>query len=191
MKIDTFRRALSYAIVLLPFFFLLSCKKNNDGSGSGGSEYYMKFKIDGTQVEYRGQAECNFNKVTASSHAASFAGLKETLVAGKNNMSLILGTDGENKTGVTYTCYTTTSAGAEKAKVLNIVYIDDAGKTYMSWMEEFSAAIPPGTKTEAQLIVTEASAAALKGNFSGTLYNNDFTKALSITNGEFYLRRID
>lgn len=180
-----------YIITVFSLTLLISCKKNNDNAPGNGDGYYMKFKLNGTQIEYKGQAECNFNKVTNLQHAASFAGLKETLVAGKNNMSIILGTGDENKTGITYTCYATNTAGYEKAKVLNIVYIDENGKSYLSWSEEFAPALPVGTETKAQLNVTEATTAYLKGNFSGVLYNNDYSVKFSVTDGEFYLRRLN
>ncbi|MCC6286899.1 MAG: hypothetical protein IT249_03355 [Chitinophagaceae bacterium] len=190
MKIFLSLKTILFLIIAGALLCLNACKKEEEAPGSG-SDYYMKFKINGTLVEHKGQAEGNFNKTTASSYAASFAGLKETLVAGKNNMSIILGTNGENKTGITYTDYTITASGFEKAKVLNIVYIDESGNTYMSWPEEFAPAIPAGTKIDAKLKITEAASTYLKGNFSGSLYNNDYTKELSISEGEFYLRRIN
>ncbi|MFT3750146.1 MAG: hypothetical protein QM768_17645 [Agriterribacter sp.] len=188
MKISLLK-SMSSLIIAGFLFSVTGCKKDNDISGSG-SGYYMKFKINGTLIEHKGQAEGNFNKTTASVYAASFAGLKEALVAGKNNMSIILGTEGENKTGVTYTDYTITTGGFEKAKVLNIVYLDESGNTYMSWPEEFVPAIPPGTKIDANLKITDATSEYLKGSFSGSLYNSDYSKEFSVTEGEFYLRRI-
>ncbi|PVD54127.1 hypothetical protein DC498_01690 [Terrimonas sp.] len=191
MKIVSLSKLICHFIVAVSLFFSGACKKNSDTPNGSGSDYYMRFRINGALIEHKGQAEGNFNKATSSSYAASFAGLKEALVAGKNNMSVILGTEAENKTGVTYTNYTTATSGSEKAKVLNIVYLDDAGNAYLSWAEEFAPAIPSGTKTNAQVKITEAASAYLKGSFSGTLYNNDYTKEFSITEGEFYVRRIN
>ena len=59
-----------------------SCKKDN-GSAGDDSGYYMRFKINGTLVEYKAQVEGTFNKVTALQHNTSLAGLKEALVANK------------------------------------------------------------------------------------------------------------
>ena len=166
-----------------------SCKKAIDDIS--GSDYYMKFKLNGTAYAYTGQASGNFNVTSGGSQIASLAGLKEALTVATNTMTVALGTDGDNKTGTTYTNYTTTTAGTEKAKALSIVFIDDTGAPYISWPEEFASALPVGTKTEARLKVTEASAASLKGTFSGVLYNDDYSKMFTVTDGEFNLRRLE
>ncbi|MFT3705423.1 MAG: hypothetical protein QM802_23845 [Agriterribacter sp.] len=176
---------------LISFCVIGSCKKTDDNNGGNGSGYYMKFKLNGTAYEYSGQASGNFNITSGGSQVASMAGLKVALNVGSNTMTLALGTDGDNKTGVTYTNYATTTAGTEKAKALSIVFMDDAGKPYLSWPDEFAAALPDGTKTEARLKVTEATSAVLKGTFSGVLYNDDYTKEFTVTDGEFNLRRIE
>lgn len=165
-----------------------SCKKNNDDLGSGEG-YYIRFKINGTQTEYKAQVEGTFDKVTALQHNTSLAGLKEALVATKNNMTLLLATENETQPGVTYTSYATGRSGLQKAKLVNLVYIDETGKSYLSWMEEFAPALPSGTETNATIKITEATANYIKGNFSGVLYNKDYTAKLNITDGEFYARR--
>ena len=180
------------------FIFLLagmmviaySCKKDN-GSTGDDSGYYMRFKINGTQVEYKGQVEGTFNKVTALQHNTSVAGLKEALVAGKNNMTLLLATDDDTQTGLSYTSYTTSASGMQKAKLANIVYKDEGGSDYLSWMEEFSPTLPSGTETNAVIKITEAASGYIKGNFSGVMYNADYSKKLNITDGEFYARRFN
>lgn len=191
MKTILFRKSILHAVLFAALFMAGACKKTNDDNPGNGSGYYMKFKLNGTQVEYTGQVECNFNKTSGSTQVASFAGLKVALNAGSNAMTLALGTADDNKTGVTYTNYATTATGTEKAKALTIGYMDAAGVAYLSWPEEFSPSLPSGTKTEAQLKVIEATSAALKGTFSGILYNADYSKELTVTEGEFYLRRIN
>lgn len=190
MKKLSISRLVLCVLISFSLLFTGACKKNDDKPGNG-SGYYMKFKLNGTQVEYTGQVECNFNKTSGATHVASFAGLKVALNAGSNAMTLALGTADNNETNVTYTNYATTAAGTEKAKALTIGYMDEAGAAYLSWPDEFSAALPGGTKTEARLKVTEATSAALKGTFSGVLYNTDYSKELTVTDGEFYLRRIE
>lgn len=191
MRTILLRTSTLHAVLFVALFMAGACKKTNNDNLGNGSGYYMKFKLNGMQMEYTGQVECNFNKVSGSTHVASFAGLKVALNAGSNAMTLALGTADDNKTGVTYTNYTTTASGTEKAKALNIGYMDETGVTYLSWPDEFAAALPVGTKTEAQMKVIEATSAALKGTFSGIVYNADYSKELIVTEGEFYLRRID
>ena len=179
-----------FMCVLLPGIMLItySCKKDND-SENPGSGYYMRFKINGTQVEHKGQVEGTFDKVTALQHNSSVAGLKDAFAATKNNMTLLLATENETQTGLAYTSYTAGGPGTQKAKLLNLVYIDENAKNYLSWMEEFAPALPPGTETKATMKVTEATADYIKGNFSGVLYNEGYTEKLNITEGEFYARR--
>lgn len=179
-----------FPYVLLPAMMIMaySCKKDND-PGSPGSGYYMRFKINGTLVEHKAQVEGTFDKVTALQHNTSVAGLKEALVAAKNNMTLLLATENATQTGLSYTSYTAGGSGTQKAKLANIVYIDENGKNYLSWMEEFAPALPPGTETKAIIKITESTADHIKGSFSGVLYNEGYTEKLNITEGEFYARR--
>ena len=167
-----------------------SCKKDN-GSTGDGSGYYMRFKINGTLVEHKAQVEGTFNKITSLQHNTSLAGLKEALVATKNNMTLLLATDNDTQTGLSYTSYTTSASGMQKARLANLVYIDESGNNYFSWMEEFAPTLPSGTETNAVIKVTEAASGYIKGNFSGVLYNNDNSKKLNVTEGEFYARRFN
>lgn len=175
---------------LLPGMLIMaySCKKDN-GSADSGSGYYMRFKINGVLVEHKAQVEGTFDKATALQHNTSLAGLKEALVATKNNMTLLLATENETQTGLTYTSYTTGTSGMQKAKLVNLVYIDENEKNYLSWMEEFAPALPAGTETIATIKITEATADHIKGVFSGVLYNEGYTIKLNITDGEFYARR--
>ncbi|HRO45470.1 hypothetical protein [Agriterribacter sp.] len=181
-----------FLYVLLPGIMIMaySCKKDND-TRDPGSGYYIRFKINGTQVEYKGQVEGAFDKATALQHNTSLAGLKEALVATKNNMTLLLATDNETQTGLGYTSYTTGTSGMQKAKLVNLVYIDENGKNYLSWMEEFAPALPPGTETKAIIKITEATADYMKGDFSGVLYDEAYTVKFNITDGEFYARRFN
>ena len=181
-----------FQYVLLPGIMIVvySCKKNNDDIGSG-TGYYMRFKINGTQVEHKGQVEGTFNKVTALQHNTSLAGLRDPLLAAKNNMTLLLATENETQTGLTYTSYTVGTSGMQKGKLVNLVYIDENGKNYLSWMEEFAPALPVGTETKATIKITEATADHIKGIFSGALYDEAYTTKLNITDGEFYARRFN
>ena len=171
-------------IVVMTF----SCKKDND-TGDPGTGYYMRFKVNGTLVEHKGQVEGIFDKVTALQHNTSIAGLKETVVATKNNMTLLVATENETQTGLAYTSYTAGGPGTQKAKLVNLVYIDENGKNHLSWMEEFAPALPPGTETKATIKITEATTDFIKGSFSGVLYDEGYTTKLNITDGEFYARR--
>lgn len=117
--------------------------------------------------------------------------MKEVLVAAKNNMTLLLATENTTRTGLSYTSFTTTATGMQKAKLANLVYKDENETDYLSWMEEFAPTLPAGTETNAIIKITEATSDYINGNFSGVLYNNDYSVKLNITDGEFYARRFN
>lgn len=179
-----------YIIVSGILMMSYSCKKDNNSSNDT-TGYYMKFKVNGTPIEYKGQIEGTFDKESSMQHNTSLAGLKEALVSSKNNMTLLLATESATQTGISYTSYTTTASGMQKAKLANLVYKDENGNDYLSWMEEFAPALPVGTETNAIIKITEATATYIKGNFSGVLYNDDYSVKLNITDGEFYARRFN
>lgn len=190
MKQVSFARVFWYGMLSGMMMMTYSCKKDNDKPG-GGSDYYMRFKVNGTLIEYKGQIEGTFDKVSSLQHNTSLAGLKEALVASKNNMTLLLATENTTQTGISYTSYSTTATGMQKAKLVNLVYKDENGNDYLSWMEEFAPALPAGTETNAVIKITEATSGGFKGNFSGVLYNSDYSVKLKITDGEFYARRFN
>lgn len=186
-----FKPKLFYAhvIVALIGITLISCKKENDPGGDG-SGYYVRFKSNGTLVEYKEYAEGNFNKSAGGKYASTMAGLKENFVATKNNMSLSVATVAENTVNITYTNYTVSSAGMQKAALVSLAYYDDKGEFFMTWTEEFASALPAGVETNAHILFTEQTEQYLKGLFSGKMYNEDFSKKLDITDGEFYVKRV-
>ncbi|MBX3256390.1 MAG: hypothetical protein KF862_19800 [Chitinophagaceae bacterium] len=175
--------------VLIVALSLLSCKKGGE-QGDPGSEYYVRFKANGTRIEYKAYAEGNFNKLAGGKYASTLSGLKENFVGTKNNMSISLATASPNSTDVTYTNFSASSAGLQKAELLSLGYFDDNGKFFMTWAEELAPALPATVETEARLIFTEQTDKYLKGKFSGKMYNDDFSVKLDITDGEFYVKRI-
>lgn len=182
--------------LLLSIFLLITgsatlfCKKQND-SKKQEDGYFMRFKINGTPIEYKAQIEGTFDKATSLQRNTSLAGLKEAFVATKNNMTLLLATENNTQTNVDYTSYATTSSGMVKAKLVNLVYLDENGKKFLSWMEEFAPTLPPGTETKAVIRITEATAEYFKGSFGGVIYSEDFSTKLNITDGVFFARRFN
>lgn len=188
---EIFQSRFCHCVVLTCFIVTaFSCKKSERNSNEN-SAYYMRFKINGTQVEYKEQIEGNFNKATSSQYNSSVAGIKELFTPAKNNMSLLLATAVETQTGITYTNYTTTASGMQKAKLANLVYIDENGKNYLSWMEEFTPSLPAGTEIKALITITSTTSNTISGTFSGVLYSEDYTIKLNITEGAFSARRVN
>lgn len=168
--------------------FVSSCKKDQENTDPG-TGYYMRFKVNGTLVEYKAQVEGVFDQATSLQHNTSLAGLKESFVSTKNNMTVLLATEDETQTGKDYSSFTPTASGMEKAKLASLVYFDENGKEFFSWMEELAPALPPGTETKAVIRITEATDKYFKGSFSGVLYTEDYADKITVTDGDFYARR--
>jgi hypothetical protein len=174
--------------LLAPLCILSACSKDSS-TGSSGGGHYMKFKLNGTLVEYSGQAEGTYNKTGGSQYSSGISGLKEAFVATKNNMSLALATSTQTQTAITYTNYTTSGAGFAKALISSLSYFDEQGKFYTTWPEEFIPAIPPATEVNSKIKITEANDHHIKGIFSGVMYSEDYSIKLVVTDGEFYVER--
>lgn len=175
--------------ILVILVTITSCKKENDTDDSG-SGYYVKFKANGMQVEYKGYAEGNFNKLASGKYVSTLSGLNEAFVGTRNNMSIALSTVAQNDVNITYTNYASSSPATQKAAALGLAYYDDKGVFFMTWSDEFASALPDDVETVATCIFTEQTDKHLKGNFTGKMYNEDFSVKLDITDGEFFVKRV-
>ena len=181
------KKQLSFAYTIIVLNFILSCSKSEPGT-SASNEYYVRFKMNGVQVEYKANAEATFNKPSGSDHITTLGGTREPFEAKKNNMTIGLTTNGANATNLTYTNYATLAAGTAKAKLLQLAFFDDSGKFFMSWSDDFVSLLLQGSPINCRLVLTEATSTFIKGNFSGTLYTQDYTSNTNITDGEFFLK---
>lgn len=176
--------------LIIALMSLLSCSKSKStgGGSSATNEYYLKFKANGTQYEYRAHTEAIFNRQSGADYQCTLGGTKDAFIPTKSNMTVALTSVGANQTNLTYTNYATTAAGFKKAKILQLGFYDANGKFFMSWADELANLLPAGTPFNARLVLTEATSAHLKGNFSGTMLTQDYLTRLDITDGEFYLK---
>jgi hypothetical protein len=163
-----------------------SCTKTDDKVDS--NNYYMRFKANGVQKEYKANAAGRFNKPLggATEYVSTLGGTKAQFEATKSNLTIALTTVGTNSLNLIYTNYSTTAAGTKKPKLLQFAYFDENGKFYMSYAEDMTFALPAGSPINSRLIVTEASSSIIKGTFTCILYSQDFSK-VEVTDGEFYL----
>lgn len=178
-----------YLILLSIAVIGYSCKKSENDSTGGDRGYYMKFTLGDTRMEFTGNVEGTYSKPTSRQYNTSIAGIKVAFVADKNNMTILLATDDETQKGISYTSFASTSSGQQKAKLANLVYFDESGEAYFSWMEELIPTLPSGTTSKTIIKITDAGSDYIKGNFSGELYNENFTRKLIVKDGEFYSRR--
>lgn len=178
-------------LVAIASITLSGCSKSKSGGGGGPAiDYYVRFKANGTQIEYKASAETIYNKQNgATERITTLGGTKEPFVATKNNLAIALTTVGDNSVNITFTNYATSAASFKKAKLLQFAFLDGNGKSFQSWSDDFISVLPAGTPTNGRLIFTEATSVYLKGNFSATLLSQDYLTRIDITDGEFYVKQ--
>lgn len=179
------------SIQLAAIIFLIlsiSCSKSKPGKGPNPNDFYVRFKANGTQLEYKASAEAIHNKQSGADYITTLGATKDLFVADKSNMTIALTTVGVNALNQTYTNYATTMVGMKKAKIVQLGFFDANKKFFMSWSDDFAAVLPAGTPFNARVIFTDATATTLKGNFSGTMLTQDYASRLDITDGEFYVK---
>jgi hypothetical protein len=182
------KKLLSLSLAIVVSMVIASCAKNQPG-GPAANDFFIRFKANGVQTEYRANAETIYNKPNGTTeHITTLGGTKEQFEPKKSNMTVALTTVGDNSLNVTFTNYATSAAGFKKAKLLQLAFFDANGKFFMSWSDDFASILPPGSPINCRLVLTEATSSYLKGNFSGTLFSQDYSTKLEITNGEFYLK---
>jgi hypothetical protein len=179
----------------IPFLLMIlmavsSCKKNDGDDGGSSPEFFLRFKANGVQNEYKANTEGSFNKASGSNYISVVGATKIQFEATKSNMTIALTSIGIAVVNTTYTNYTSSTPGYVKGKLLQIAFYDENGKFYMSWGEEFLSLMPPGSVADSRVVITESTSAYIKGKFSGTLFTEGFTNKMIITDGEFYLRVI-
>lgn len=184
-----FRLPVFYLFISGMLLILSSCKKGEQHREEGGDGYYMKFKIDNTQFEYKGTVEGTYNSASSRQYSTSVAGIKEAFVANKNNMTILLATDDETQKGISYTSFTSVISGEQKAKLASLVFIDENGKNYFSWMEEVASTLPGNLESKTIIKITDVGSGYMKGVFSGVLYSEDYTTSLNVKDGEFFSRK--
>jgi hypothetical protein len=177
------------SLLLLILISISSCKKNSDsGGGNPLTDFYLRFKNNGVQNEYKAHAEGNFNRASGANYNSIVGATKVQFEATKSNMVVAVTTVGKAALNKTYTNYTTATAGLEKAKLLQLAFYDETGKFFMSWGDEYLSLMPAGSVADARLTITESTSAYIKGTFSGTLFTSGYTSKITITDGEFYLK---
>lgn len=166
------------AILIFAMATLNSCSKNKNDSGTD-SGYYMKFKVDGKQVQYP------IAGITVSdSLIAGFAyggGASGAPFDGSQGLDLVFYSLTPIKAGDSFSG-TDILGGALPAG--SIAYLPSlTSSTYES--------ITPQLNSKVSITITEITSEYAKGIFSGTVHDNDGsgTNSKAITNGEFYAKR--
>lgn len=168
-------RAIKF-IFTLPYFICLislsGCQKEKDLSSGG--EYYIRFKENGNQKDFRTQAFC-VNEVNSIVTVFSGSAASHSNFAAPDVSSVILAAvflAPAPETGKVYHA---------SDEAFNITYDKNLGsETYESDYEN-----------DTELQFTELTATHIRGKFKGKVYLNSSggTKTIQLTDGDFYLKR--
>ena len=155
--------------VALAAVSLSGCKKDDD-NGDGG-QYYMRFKANGTTVEFKVQASL----VAAFGHAENVYNAVFTGYDAESNISIQVH-DGKAIEEKNYSGYILSGSAFVGAL---IAYKDKAGTVYTQ-----------GVPGNASITVSEITATEVRGTFSGTLKATGKDDVI-ITEGEFFVKRLN
>lgn len=152
-----------------------SCKKdddnNNNNNNNNGSTYYVKFKSNGTQVNFTGFG----TEVAIFSHSGNQYTCAVTGADTSSNIGLSM-YDTTAITTKTYSGFTTVNSLSATLGTL-VTYGDGSGTSYNSNNTTFS------------ITVTGLTDSTMTGTFSGSLQDNNGTNTLTITDGDFHVKR--
>lgn len=185
------------AVLAIAGFGLSSCKKSGGAgdSGSNGSGYYMKFKLNGVQMEFDSQPIAGISYSSQDNiYTCVIAAYKDVNSGLKNAVAITLFSNSVIAANVNYN-------DPAKAKEANgdilpqntIFFYDSTANAFLTMgaLADASGNIPlPGVVANAQLTITEMTSSYIKGSFSGTVYKSStLNQYYSITGGTFYLKR--
>jgi len=148
-----------------------SCKKDDNNATAG--KYYVKFKADGQAVEFVDQQRLQAAiGNSGSQHVLTVMGFTPN-----SNASLVIN-DIQPITVGNYDGYVLQSGGVVGTV---IAYQNTAGETFGT----------NGANPEVAATVVLFNNAEVKGTFSGVIKQNGGTKTIQITEGEFFVKRIN
>lgn len=168
-------------VVLMPVMLLfLSCLKNKDDL-SGDSKYYIRFKVDGKEKRFIGNATGGPKEQVASGGRYLMSFTAGTSATGVNDERILVSVTKEsavNSPGVYQNNPSSVFFNAE------ILYIDEKAKSWGSiWMNLDDKLV------DTRIEITEMNEEYAKGIFSSTLYDtDDIVLARKITDGEFFVK---
>ncbi|MBS1751357.1 MAG: hypothetical protein JST63_15765 [Bacteroidetes bacterium] len=160
--------------------FFLACSKNKDNT-PGDNKYYIRFKVDGKEKLFTGNAGGGPKQQVASNGRFILSFTAAASANGINNEMLLLTVT--NTTPVN-------SAGSYRNNPSSIffnaqiIYNDEKAKSWTSvWMNLNNNLV------DTHIEISEIDSEYAKGTFSSTLYDADnLTKSRKISDGEFFVK---
>jgi len=183
-------------LVLLFSFALAGCSKNNgnEEDEDPGSSYYIRFKIDGVQKEYKSNLVSQILPISNKLlYSAVMSGFQDNAALDKNLLSMIIWSR-EPIAAKTYKNENdVANSDGDKVPEILVTYYDNDKVGYLSLGKPFSTQ-PPFDKivSDAEIVITNLTDAYISGRFSGTVYKSTdgtYTQKLVVTEGQFNLKR--
>jgi hypothetical protein len=182
------KKFISISWIAVLAFFLMSCSKDDDDTGTMAGDYYFRFKLNGQQMDYTDpkighNLSGSFNLVDSEGiYTTSAVAMKTYPTINKNTLSIVLAHPAEFQTGIDYTNFD--ASGNVVTQVFVLGYYDANSVFYHA--EVYSISLFGG-ETDAKVRFSELTSTNMKGTFSGTLY--DQSGSVKVTQGEFNVPR--
>lgn len=175
------------------------CSKDDDDPGVK-SEYFFRYKVDGTQQDYEyGNNQTNLvaihgHDANTGTFAINIAGIRNIMESGRNTVTIFISDTEDFSTGVNYS--NIPGAGDDYPDFLfTMGYYDNDGNLYVAGGQGDSP-IYAELYEPAFVKITEMTGDYMTGTFSGTLiwYNtahgkNEFIDSVVISEGTFKVPR--
>lgn len=183
------------ALLFVLVIIVGGCSKNNGtGEGEGENDFYLQFKVNGTEKVYKSNVISQVLPVSSKAlHSCILQGYSDFSNAERNLVSMIIWSESPViAKGYNNSDDATNSDGAKLPQVL-ITYVDNEKDSYLSQGKPV-VVFPPLDKvvSDVQLTITKLEAGRIAGTFSGTLYKTSdasFSSTVKITDGKFNLKR--
>ena len=184
--------------LLSALLLVIGCSKDNDGLDlNGKTEYYFKYRVDGTEVNYYLDLEIQINLTGGYSfdednqlYVIQLTGSKNIHDINKDQMVIYVNSTSEFMTDTTYS--NTESADTVSPFYLIMGYFDENGENFVAGLN--TPLTPLWEKVYLQF--DEITDKGIKGTFSGKLLQYDSSAGqnvlvgeVEITSGEFYVPR--
>lgn len=169
-------------ILAFTLFGSFSCKKKSDDSSADTStDFFVRFKVNGVQKEFKGTTTALFQTIALSPtlYTASFQGIQNSTATSTN----VLGLNVSDIAAIAVNKnYTSTIVGSTIQA--SILYFDQAGAQYGSIF------VTSGSSTDAVIRLTEITSTSVSGTFSGKVASSTGSNNQTITEGSFRVKRM-
>jgi hypothetical protein len=185
------------AVILL--FAIISCKKADIDIVEPPTEaYFISFKADGVQKEFKNEAfGLTTLPDTSGIYTSLFGAYQSTVGTNNVQISILLSSRNSSNIPTTYQDpFKAVTIGGNKLPQAIITYTDVAGADGYISLGIISDLVGtptspyPNLFADAKVTITEATSTYFKGTFSATAFKSNLSSQKRVlTEGEFYLPR--